>query len=60
MQKLKIYGLDDDYIALVNSYLSGRHQVVWIGHVLFDFLKCYVGFPEGSNLGPLFFLNLFH
>ena len=60
VQKLKIYGLDDDYLAWVHSYLSGRFQAVWIGHILSDFLKCDVGVPQGSNLGPLFFLIFFN
>ena len=60
IQKLKIYGLDDEYLAWVHSYLSDRQQAVWIGHVLSDFIKTDVGVPQGSNLGPLFFLIYFN
>ena len=40
----------------VQTYLTGRHQAVWIDHVMSDFLSCEVGVPQGSNLGPLLFL----
>ena len=60
LQKLKIYGLDEEYLAWVHSYLSDRQQAVWIGHVLSDFIRTDVGVPQGSNLGPLFFLIYFN
>ena len=60
LQKLKIYGFDDNILAWVESYLTDRHQAVWIDHVLSDFLPCQVGVPQGSNLGPLFFLIFYN
>jgi ribonuclease P/MRP protein subunit RPP40 len=56
VKKLEIYGLDSDFLAWIESYLSDRHQAVWIDHVMSDFLPCDVGVPQGSNLGPLFFM----
>ena len=56
LKKLQIYGLNQDFLAWVESYLSNRHQCVWIDHVMSNFLPCEVGVPQGSNLGPLFFL----
>ena len=56
MQKLNVYGFDDNVLAWVESYLTERFQAVWIDHALSDFLSCKVGVPQGSNLGPLFFL----
>ena len=60
IQKLRIYGLDEDYLSWVESYLTDRYQAVWIDHVLSQFLHCPVGVPQGSNLGPLFFLIFFN
>ena len=60
LQKLKAYGFDDDILLWVESYLSDRYQAVWIDHALSDFLECKVGVPQGSNLGPLFFLIFYN
>ena len=60
LKKLKAYGFEDDALLWVESYLSGRSQAVWIDHALSDFLACDVGVPQGSNLGPLFFLIFFN
>ena len=56
IQKLRIYGLDENLCAWVESYLKDRYQAVWIDHVYSDFLHNGIGVPQGSNLGPLFFL----
>ena len=60
LQKMKAYGFDEDSLHWVHSYLTDRHQAVWIDHALSDFLPCEVGVPQGSNLGPLFFLIFFN
>ena len=56
VKKLKIYGLQDDFLSWIDSYLSDRYQGVWIDHVLSEFLLCEVGVPQGSILGPLLFM----
>ena len=56
VKKLKVYGLDDSFLAWIKSYLSERYQAVWMDHVFSDFLHCEVGVPQGSILGPLFFM----
>ena len=45
LQKLKAYGLDDDILCWVESYLTNRYQAVWIDHALSEFLSCKVGVP---------------
>ena len=60
LQKLRIYGLEDDIINWISSYLNDRFQAVWIDHVFSSFLKNSIGVPQGSNLGPLFFLIFFN
>ena len=56
LSKLKIYGFDKYNLEWMESYLSERHQAVWIDNALSDNLHCPVGVPQGSNLGPLLFL----
>ena len=49
-----------DFRSWILSYLTNRHQAVWIDHCYSSFLPCNVGVPQGSNLGPLFFLIFFN
>ena len=60
VSKLGIYGLDRDLLCWIQSYLSNRYQAVWVDHALSDFVPVEVGVPQGSNLGPLFFLVFFN
>ena len=60
LKKLQIYGFDDSSINWVHSYLSERNQAVWIDHVFSDPISHSIGVPQGSNLGPLFFLVFFN
>ena len=56
LKKLEIYGIQKELLAWIASYLSDRSQAVWIDHTLSEFLPCPIGVPQGSNLGPLFFM----
>ena len=60
LEKLKIYGMEEEILSWLESYLTGRQQAVWIDHAMSDFLPCEVGVPQGSNLGPLLFLIFFN
>ena len=60
VQKLRIYGLTEDIISWISSYLSDRYQSVWIDHIFSDLLPNSLGVPQGSNLGPLLFLIFFN
>ena len=56
IQKLRIYGLKDDILSWVLSYLTDKHQTAWIDHVYSDFTPYSIGLPQGSVLGHLLFL----
>ena len=56
LSKLHKIGLDDNFVALIRSYLFGRRQIVIIRNQPSQPLKVKSGVPQGSVLGPLLFL----
>ena len=56
IEKLKIYGVKDDMLEWVKSYMNERFQAVWVDNVMSDFVGHSLGVPQGSILGPLLFL----
>ena len=60
IKRLQIYGFKEDFTTWITSYLTDRYQSVWIDHIFSDFLENSIGVPQGSNLGPLFFLIFFN
>jgi hypothetical protein len=60
LEKLKFYGVSGKFNSLVKSYLDGRHQKVILSHnnsPESTWEKVKQGVPQGSILGPIFFLN---
>ena len=56
LQKFSLYGFDENALQWINSYLSGRSQCVYIDGALSSLLDVQVGVPQGSILGPLFYV----
>ena len=56
LEKLTLYGLQGNALALIASYLSNRTQVVIIDGVKSEAMKITCGVPQGSILGPLLFI----
>ena len=56
--KLKYYGLSENALKLMKSYLTNRKQCVKLGSIESDFEAILKGEPQGSILGPVLF-NIF-
>jgi hypothetical protein len=52
IKKLEFYGIAGKFNALIKSYFKGRYQKV----ILSRWMEIKFGLPQGSILGPLFFL----
>ena len=53
--KLEAYGFSESAMKLLKSYLTNRYQRVKIGSTFGSWKKLFLGVPQGSVLGPLFF-----
>ena len=56
VNKLEIYGLDQNSITFMKSYLANRHQRITIKNESSGYTKLRCGVPQGSILGPLLFI----
>jgi len=61
LEKVEFYGVEEKLETLIESYLTGRYHRVALFNITnnnnsskWELLKC--GMPQGSILGPLFFL----
>ena len=58
LSKLKFYGIQQDALCLLKSYLTNRSQYVQLDNVKSSHHTVLCGIPQGSVLGPLIF-NIF-
>ena len=54
--KLNAYGIDEDALVLIYSYLKRREQSVRINNTYSFFQTILSGVPQGSLLGPILFV----
>ena len=60
LEKLKLYGMDNKLVVLMDNYLSSRFQRVKLRGTYSTWQEVSRGVPQGSILGPLLFLKYFH
>ena len=55
LRKLRLFGLDENFLHLINSYLSDRQQIVKVQNQISrqqPVLTLLSGVPQGSVVGP--------
>lgn len=56
LEKLTRYGIRNNGLNLIKTYLCGRYQSVVVNNQSSTYLEVMAGVPQGSILGPLLFL----
>ena len=59
LRKLTLYGLSNDTLHLISSFLSNREQLVCINTIKSDFLPVKYGIPQGSVFRPASLFSLY-
>ena len=60
LAELAAYGIDDNLILYIHSYLLNRKQWFCINNTLSEFNKVIFGVPQGSIVGPIFYNCFFN
>ena len=60
LSKLAAYGIDDNLILCIHSYLSNCKQCVCINNILSEFNKVIFGVPQDSIVRPILFNCFFN
>ena len=60
LAKLAAYGIDDNLILYIHSYLLNRKQCVCINNILSEFNKVISVVPQGYIVGPILFNCFFN
>ena len=56
LRKLGLYGITGSALAMIRSYLSDRNKKCQLGDLMSIARRVTCGIPQGSILGPLFFI----
>ena len=59
LSKLRVFGVQEAPLRLIESYLTGRITVCMVGSATLSKTKLESGIGEGSVVGPLFFIATF-
>jgi hypothetical protein len=58
IEKLKLYGFEENSSSWMDSYMTGRKQQVYMDGELSKSLLVNIGVPQGSILGPILYCLL--
>ena len=58
IEKLKLYGFEENSTSWMESYLTGRNQQVFLDGEFSETLPVDIGVPQGSILGPILYCLL--
>ena len=57
LYKLKFFGISGNLLNSIKNYLTDRSQRILLNGQCSNWQSIHAGVPEGSILGPLFFLK---
>ena len=59
LNKLVQIGIEEKFVKIMGSYLEKRESCVRVDNQYSELIETNYGVPQGSILGPIFFLNLY-